>query len=243
MNGHLYGIGVGPGDPDLITVKAVRVLHEVDLVLAAASTKNEDSLALEIARPHLRPDTPVLRLGFPMSRDPHVLRQAWQDNARLVLDHLYAGKNTAFLTLGDPLLYSTFAYVLRTVRQMDPDQPITVIPGITSFQAAASATQTVLAEGAQNLLILPGIREADNLRTHLGYADNAVVLKAYTNFSALRAALHASPVHKHCVFASRLGLADQMITHDLDHAPENPTYLSLLLLTALHPNPEENSHA
>ncbi|GAB1409504.1 precorrin-2 C(20)-methyltransferase [Desulfovibrionales bacterium] len=239
MSGHLYGIGVGPGDPDLITVKAVAVLHEVDMVLAAASTKNEESLALEIARPHLRKNTPVLRLGFPMSRDPHVLRQAWQDNARLVLNHLSAGKNTAFLTLGDPLLYSTFTYVMRTVRQMNPDQPITVIPGITSFQAAASATQTVLAEGAQNLLILPGIREADDLRTHLEHTDNAVILKAYSNFFALRAALEANPVDKHSVFVSRLGLADEFITDDLALAPDKPPYLSLVMLTARHSNPEE----
>lgn len=237
MNGHLYGIGVGPGDPELMTVKAVRILHQVDLVLAAASTKNEESLALEIARPHLRPDTPVIRLGFPMSRNPDVLSQAWRDNAWKVLSELRAGRNAAFLTLGDPLLYSTFAYLLRTVRQLDPEQPVTVVPGITSFQAAAAATETVLAESSQNLLILPGIREAHTLRDHLEQVDNAVILKAYTNFSAIRAELRATPTDKHCVFASRLGMADQFITRNLECAPEDPTYLSLLLLTAGHPNP------
>lgn len=231
MSGHLYGVGVGPGDPDLLTLKAARILGEVDVILAASSTKNDDSLALDIARPHLRPETRIIRLGFPMSRENAVLNRAWEENARLVLAELDQGRNAAFLTLGDPLLYSTFAYLLRTLRRMDPERPVTIIPGITSFQAVAAATETVLAESSENLLILPGIREAQSLRASAEGADNAVILKAYTNFAAIREELKDFPRETHCVFASRVGMKDQYITRNLDEAPDNPTYLSLLLLT------------
>ena len=231
MSGHLYGIGVGPGDPELLTIKAANVLSRVDLILAASSTRNDDSLALDIARPHLKQGTRVIRLGFPMSRDEDILQSAWVENARLVLKELEAGHDAAFITLGDPLLYSTFAYLLRTLRTLAPDQEVTVVPGITSFQAVAAATQTVLAESAQNLLILPGIREAKDLRKSLEGADNAVILKAYTNFSAIREQLRTFPTPTHCVFASRMGMKEQFITRSLDEAPDNPTYLSLMLLT------------
>ncbi len=231
MNGHLYGIGVGPGDPELLTLKAANILGRVDVILAAASTRNDDSLALDIARPHLAPGVRVIRLGFPMSRDEDTLQAAWEENARLVLAELALGHDAAFLTLGDPLLYSTFAYLLRTLRRLAPEQPVTIVPGITSFQAAAAATETVLAESAQNLLILPGIREAGELRRSLEGADNAVILKAYTNFSAIREELRTLPTPTHCVFASKMGMKEQFITRSLDEAPDNPTYLSLMLLT------------
>jgi precorrin-2/cobalt-factor-2 C20-methyltransferase len=231
MNGHLYGIGVGPGDPDLLTLKAAKILGRVDVILAASSTKNDDSLALDIARPHLAPGARIIRLGFPMSRDEDTLVAAWEDNARLVLAELEQGHDAAFLTLGDPLLYSTFAYLLRTLRRLAPEQPVTVVPGITSFQAVAAATETVLAESAQNLLVLPGIRDAGELRKSLDGADNAVILKAYTNFAAIREELRTFTAPTHCVFASRVGMKEEFITRSLDEAPDNPTYLSLLLLT------------
>lgn len=231
MNGHLYGIGVGPGDPDLLTLKAAKVLGRVDVILAASSTKNDDSLALDIARPHLAPGARIIRLGFPMSRDENTLLQAWEDNTRLVLAELEQGHDAAFLTLGDPLLYSTFAYLLRTLRRLAPEQPVTIVPGITSFQAVAAATETVLAESAQNLLVLPGIRDAGELRKSLDGADNAVILKAYTNFAAIREELRTFMAPPHCVFASKVGMKEEFITRSLDEAPDNPTYLSLLLLT------------
>lgn len=235
MSGHLYGIGVGPGDPELLTIKAAGILGRADVILAASSTKNDDSLALDIARPHLKPDARVIRLGFPMSRDQGTLESAWVENARLVLKELEAGHDAAFLTLGDPLLYSTFAYLLRTLRALAPNQAVTVVPGITSFQAVAAATRTVLAESEQNLLILPGIREAKDLRKSLEGADNAVILKAYTNFSAIREELRSFPTPAHCVFASKMGMKEQFVTRSLDEAPDNPTYLSLMLLTKNDP--------
>jgi len=166
-----------------------------------------------------------------MTADKDELTRRWGEAAEAVAAALRTGEDACFLTLGDPLLYSTFAYLLRTLRRLAPEQPVTIVPGITSFQAAAAATETVLAESAQNLLILPGIREAGDLRRSLEGADNAVILKAYTNFSAIREELRTLPTSTHCVFASKMGMKEQFITRSLDEAPDNPTYLSLMLLT------------
>jgi precorrin-2/cobalt-factor-2 C20-methyltransferase len=235
MSGHLYGIGVGRGAPELFPNTGATPPARAHLNRAGPATKPHDSMALDIARPHLRPDARVVRLGFPMSRDDSTLQAAWEENARLVLAELDAGHDAAFLTLGDPLLYSTFAYLLRTLRRLAPATPVTVVPGITSFQAVAAATETVLAEGSQNLMVLPGIRDAGELRRNLSGADNAVILKAYTNFAAIREELRALPKHTHCVFASKMGMKEQFITRSLDEAPDSPTYLSLMLLTGNEP--------
>jgi hypothetical protein len=95
MTGTLYGRGVGPGDPELLTLKAARILGRVDAVLAASSTKNDYSLSLDIVRPHLRPGVEVIRLGFPMTRDREVLESAWEKNAALAADILKSGRDAA----------------------------------------------------------------------------------------------------------------------------------------------------
>ena len=118
--GVLYGVGVGPGDPGLITVKAVRVLERVSKIFAASSTKNDYSLAQRIVQENLR-DVSIEQLAFPMTRDEQVLLDAWHENALRVLAVLQEGRDAAFVTLGDPLTYSTFSYLLRTMRELAPD--------------------------------------------------------------------------------------------------------------------------
>lgn len=133
MSGILYAVGVGPGAPDLLTLRAARILGSVDVILAAASPRNDYSAALDTARPHLRPDARVLRLEFPMTRDRQVLARAWRAAAETTLAVLAGGESAAFLTIGDPLIYSTFGYLLRTVRGLEPATAVEIVPGITSF--------------------------------------------------------------------------------------------------------------
>ncbi len=227
--GTLYGIGVGPGSPDLLTLRAVNVLREVDVILAAASPKNEHSLALSIARPHLREGVETVRLDFPMTRDKTVLETAWQNNARTVAALLRAGKSAAFLTLGDPLIYSTFGYLMRTLERLFPGLPVEAVPGITSYQEAAAKTRTVLCEGGENLLLVAGINDPERLREALGVADSAVILKAYRNSAAIYAALSEAGRNGETLFASRLGLEGEVLAKGLENAPEHPHYLSLIL--------------
>ena len=182
----LYAIGVGPGDPGLITLKAARILEEVGVVFAEASTRNDASQALDIARPLLRPDAVVRRLDFPMTRDQAVLEEAWTRNAAAVAEAVEQGRSAAFLTLGDPMTYSTFGYLLRTLDRLGRRPPVEVVPGITAYQAAAAKLALPLAESEENLAVLSGVCAPQTLARQLDAADNAVILKAYRNFAAIR---------------------------------------------------------
>lgn len=228
--GTLYGIGVGPGSPDLITLRAVALLREVGVILAASSTKNEYSTALSIARPHLRKDARVVHIAFPMTRDEKNLIAAWDKNAHAVAEILEGGENAAFLTLGDPLIYSTFGYILRTMAARYPHIPVEVVPGVTSFQAAAAATKTVICEGEETFLLLPGVMEGRKLEQDLAAADNAVILKAYKTLPGIKAAMEKETGRKNALFVSRLGLDGECVA-PLRDAPEPANYLSLVLAT------------
>ena len=228
--GTLFGLGVGPGDPELLTIKAARILGQVDAVFAAASSKNDYSIAEAIVAPHLPATAAVVRLSFPMTRDEAVLAEAWAANAAAMADVLASGRDAAFITLGDPLLYSTFGYVLPLLRALLPDLTMEVVPGITSFQAAAARTGQVLVESGENLLIASGVDEDGRLRRALAEADNAVILKAYRSFPRLRAMLGELGLAQGTTFVTRLGHAGEAVERCLDKAPEKPHYLSLCLV-------------
>lgn len=228
--GTLYGIGVGPGDPELLTLKAARILQTVAVVFAASSSKNDHSIAQAIVASHLRPGAAITRLPFPMTRDRAALDAAWQAHAAAMADVLAAGRDAAFITLGDPLLYSTFGYVLPLLRSRMPDLRIDIIPGITSFQAAAARTETPLAEAGENLLVASGVDRPDRLERALAAADNAVILKTYRRFSELRQLLATLDLARGTTFVTRLGLPGEAVERDLERAPEAPPYLSLCLV-------------
>ena len=230
QNGTLYGIGVGPGDPELITLKAVRILSEVDVVFAAASTKNDYSTALSIAGPHLRDGVETVHLGFPMTKDEAELTAAWEHNAAIVMQALRAGRNAAFLTLGDPLTYSTFGYLLRTMKRVAPELPTVVVPGITSFHAAAAKIGFTLAESAESLLVTSGVNDPVQLERQLDVADNAVIMKAYKNFEDIRAILERLRLSDKTVLVSRLGMEGENVLMDIKDAPTRPHYFSLALV-------------
>ena len=187
--GKLYGIGVGPGDPDLLTLKAVKVLQQVSVVFTAASSKNDYSLALEIARPHIPADARIHPLAFPMTRDIGAKQAAWAANADIVADYLQQGRDAAFLTLGDSLTFSTFGYLLRQIGERYPDIPVETVPGITSYQAAAAALNMPLVEGEESLLVLSGAEGGNRLREQIFQPDNVVFMKAYRNVPSICEAL------------------------------------------------------
>ena len=175
--GTLYGIGTGPGPSDLLTLRALTILGQSKQIFAALSSKKQTSTALSIAKPHLHADANIKLLAFPMTRVQHELKRAWTQNAEIIESTLCKGQDAVFLTLGDPLLYSTFSYLFSTLRIRNPQIPIQVIPGISSFQAAAAENLNILAEGEESLHIISGICSEEKLRQCLTIADN-VVLKA-----------------------------------------------------------------
>ncbi len=229
MPGTLYALGAGPGDPELLTIKAAKVLGRVEAVFAASSSKNDYSVSLAIVSEHIGPQTRIIRLGFPMTRDKEALCAAWEENADIVADYLRTGKDAAFITLGDPSLYSTFGYLAPVLRRALPQARIEIVPGVTSFQAAAAKLGRPLAEAGENLIILSGIRDGESLKKALATADNAVIMKAYRNFPAIRNALSELGLAEKTAFVSRLGQEGELIRERLSDAPENPHYFSLCL--------------
>ena len=230
-NGTLYGIGVGPGDPELLTLKAVKILIRIDVVFAASSTRNKHSLAVNIASQHFKKDVPVVLLGFPMTLEKKELVSAWKKNAQQVIDVLKKGRDTAFLTLGDPMTYSTFGYLMRTIKEMEPDIAVKIVPGITSFQAGAAAAGHILAEAEESFTVVSGALGAENLKQVIDHTDNVVILKVYRNYRGIMDTLDQLGLKGNAILISRCGLEDEEIVHDLEQRPDTvPHYLSLLLI-------------
>jgi precorrin-2/cobalt-factor-2 C20-methyltransferase len=232
MLGTLYGIGVGPGDPELLTLKAVNVLKRVEHVFAAASTKNDYSLAREIVGAHLPPETPLDQLAFPMTFDPDHLEDAWVANCEKVVEVLRQGKHVAFLTLGDPLTFSTFIYLMRKTRKCLPEVTITVIPGITSFQAAAACARLPLAEGEEVMTIISGAKGAGRLKDVIEVSDSVVLMKTYKQFPQILREIEEVGLKDHCCFISRCGLDGEIIERDFHRLTKlkQPHYLSLMIV-------------
>ena len=228
--GTLYGIGVGPGDPELITLKALKVLERVPHIFASCSTKNNYSLALNIVRSHLN-GACLEHLPFPMTRDPQALRAAWESNARRVLEVLGAGADAAFVTLGDPLTYSTFGYLLKTMKRLNPSIRIITIPGITSYAAAAALTQLPLTEGEESFFVVSGAMGAARLREVLDKTDNIVMLKTYRHFDDIYRALEELNLLDRATCISRCGLEGETVVDDLRSLKGRPLpYLSMIII-------------
>ena len=236
-NGVLYGIGVGPGDPDLITVKAVRILGEVDVIFAASSTKNRHSQAVNIARDHIPASTEVRLLSFPMCSDPEELSSARRANAREIIGVLRSGKHVAFLTLGDPLTYSTFGYVLKYVKEMAPELEVVSVPGITSYQAAAARVNQPLVEGNESLLVMSGVAGGDIYRGMSPVPENLVFLKAYRSAGDIARALEEGGRTKGSIAISNCGLDGEEVVSDIGRFKETPPgYWTLIISKKPAPN-------
>ncbi len=228
--GTFYGIGVGPGDPDLITLKAVKILSQVDIVYAAASTKNNHSLAVNIAEQHIPEHTAVKMLRFPMTRDKNETRNAWRSHARTILDDIQSGKNVAFLTLGDSMTYSTFGYLMNHVQKIAPEVEIQPVPGITSYQAAAARLNTPLVEGEESLMIVSGAKGGNRLRELSGKPENVVFMKAYRNVGDIKDAIDEMGTYPRSVGIKNCSHPNEEIIADIDELRDRlPDYWTLII--------------
>lgn len=229
--GTLYGVGVGPGDPELITLKAMKVLNQVEVIFAAASSKNEYSLALENAKSHMLNGAEVMRLSFPMTRDSGIMAKAWEENAQRILKYVQQGKDVAFITIGDPLTYSTFGYVMQTVQEMAPEVPVRVIPGITSYQAASAVAKEVVAEREQTFCVISGSKGGERLKEVISKSDCVVMLKVYNHLDQILDTLQELGIKEGVTLVSRCGMKDQVICKNPEELRgKKVPYLSLLIV-------------
>ena len=183
--GKLYGIGVGPGDSELVTLKAARILGSVPVIFSPKSSKEKDSIALSIVKPILekREDYSKMMIVapiFPMIEDKDELEKIWDSASELIAQYLDTGRDVAFITLGDTSIFSTYSYVQK--RLIDRYE-IETVPGITSFTACAAARNKALVEQNQILTVVPKID--DRVEEVLEYSDSIVLMKASRNTTEL----------------------------------------------------------
>ena len=228
--GTLYGIGVGPGDPDLIPLKSVRIINRVEVIFAASSTKNEHSQAVTIAAPHIPENSDVRLLPFPMTKNQAEKEACWQAHARTIIAELETGRDVAFLTLGDSLTYATYGYVLKYVLALAPDAPVVTIPGITAYQAAAARVNRPLVEGEESLLVLSGVEGGHRLRQLSETGDNVVFMKAYRNAGDIIDALKEKHMIENSVAVANCCLANEEVIEDVNTLKQRkPGYWTLVL--------------
>ncbi len=199
----LTAIGVGPGDPDLLTVKAVKAIRDADIIMCPASGQDRPSIALSVARPIIdeSKNQEIIKLIFPMTKDKDILEETWRKNAGIMAETVLTGKNVVYLTVGDPYLYSTWIYMHRNLESNHPNMQITVVPGIVSMFTFASKVGISIAEGSEKVAIIPSCYDLTTVREIAKNAETMVFLKDGRYFDQVIDLLRESGFPDDSVFA------------------------------------------
>jgi precorrin-2 C20-methyltransferase/precorrin-3B C17-methyltransferase len=233
-HGTLWGVGLGPGDPELVTVKAARVIAEADVV-AYHSARHGHSIARGIAEPYLRPGQLEEHLVYPVTtettdhRDGYAgaMEDFYRESAERIAAHLGAGRNVALLAEGDPLFYSSYMHMHRRLTQRFN---AVIVPGVTSVSAASAAIATPLVQGDEVLAILPGTLPVDELRRRLADTDAAVVLKLGRSYPAVREALSSTGRLDDAFYVERASTPRQRVLPAGDVDDQKVPYFALAVL-------------
>ncbi len=238
MKGTLYVVGVGPGNPELMTLKAVRILEKSPVWLAPAARANGESTALAIATEVVSTeDKKIIIHHFPMKKvhmgkspDPEV-KEAWERAADLISLELEAGRDVALPTLGDPAIYSTGFYICETILAKNPDTLVEITPGISAIGATSAAARIPLCLGDDQLVVIPAIFENTKLREILMKFDSVVFMKVHKAMGRLVPLLEELNLLDKAVLVERTSMAEQHVRHDLKAAMnEKLHYFSTMIV-------------
>jgi precorrin-2/cobalt-factor-2 C20-methyltransferase len=226
---RLIGVGVGPGDPELLTLKAVRAIRAADVVFAPVRRTGGRSLSLEIVADHLdRERQQVIVVPFPESRDG----ESWDRAARHVAELLGSDRRGVFLTEGDPTLFGSFGHLAAAIRALRPDLEIETVPGVSAVTAAAAAAGVALADYDDGLAVVPATAPLADLERALLDYDCVVFLKVGRVLDDLLALVDRLGLSEHAVYVRRCGWPDQQIVRDvrvlMGDAPSD--YFALLIV-------------
>ncbi len=230
--GHFYGVGVGPGDPELLTLKAHRILTTAAVVCAPKRNYSADGYAYSIIKDYVDTEKQeLLELIFPMSKDRTRLMPYWEENIEQMMQRIRQGKDVAFITEGDPFLYSTFIYMWEMMRERYPDVPCEVIPGITSINACSAIAEYPLANGDERIAIIPATYEPEKLRQVLRDCDSVVLMKVNSVFDQVLHILEEEGLVEAAVYIKKAGAPEQEIVRDIRQlSGRKLEYLSLILV-------------
>lgn len=226
IEGKLIGIGVGPGDAELLTLKALNILKNTDVICAPKSATKKPSLALSIVQIFLdeRDDNyDLLEPLFPMIEDEKILSKYWDDAATLIMDKLNQGLDVAFITLGDPTIYSTFTYI--STRVNENGFKVEIVPGVTSFTGCAATAGISLAEKDEIIVIVPKVDE--RLERILEHGDTFVIMKTSRHSDILEKTVSKDLRDKEIISVQNCGLKDEKVVQDF---VKDKKYLSTTIL-------------
>ena len=226
--------GVGPGDPSLLTLAAVDAIQESTVVSYPVSTRGGDSLAEKIASKWITKDKKKLPLHFPMVDDQNTLKSAWRVAGKELMKMVDKGERVVFLAQGDISLFSTGSYLSKELEKYHPECVVKLIPGVTSFSAAAAKSKLPLAFQEEELLVLPVPDSYDELKSILSDAASkkrvVVLLKLGKKWEWVKLLLEELDLIKISIFAERIGFSDQQILSASDLPSGTRPYFSLLLI-------------
>lgn len=188
MGWKLFCVGCGPGDPELLTLKAADIVKMADVIFCPTARAGRDSMALSIVKTILdeRKEKPeIINLIFPMVKDKSTLQETWKDNTDQIASKCKEGKKVVYLTVGDPSLYSTFTYIHKQLGERYPEIEVEVVPGVASMFAFASQAKISLAEGDETLAIVPACYDLNRVKTTASACDTVIFLKDGRYFSSV----------------------------------------------------------
>jgi precorrin-2/cobalt-factor-2 C20-methyltransferase len=230
--GRLYGVGVGPGDPELMTLKASRILSQVPVIFVPKKAEQGESIAESIVgnlSPRIEPK--IVGLVLPMLRDREQLADYWRKAVESMWQYLKNGEDCAFVNVGDPLLYGTFVHILETLQKSHPEVEVEVIPGISSINAAAARAVIPLASNDERIAIISGNREDKVIRETLENFDTVVFMKMNTVFDKLLIILEELNLIEKCVYVRRCTTQEEEIIWDISRLKgKKVDYFSLLIV-------------
>lgn len=228
--GRLYGVGVGPGDPELLTLKAQRILLQAAKIFIPKKGKESTSYAKSIIATLISDNQKVEELVFPMLRDEEELADYWHQAVESIWRYLKKGKDCAFVNVGDPLLYGTFVHILKTLKKSHPEVAVEVIPGIPSINAAAARTKLPLAINDEPIAIISGNQKDRFIRETLKNFDTVVFMKI-NMFDKLLAILEELNLVEKCVYVRRCTTQGEEIIWDISQLKgKKLDYFSILIV-------------
>lgn len=222
---------MGPGDPELITLKGLRSLQQVPVVAFPAGMEGKPGMAQQIISPWLSQQQQLLALKFPYVQDMVVLTEAWKEAAEQVWKYLQQGLDVAFACEGDISFYSTFTYLAQTLQQIHPEAVIELVPGVCSPMAAASVLGLPLTIRHQRLVVLPALYHIGELETVLDWADVVVLMKVSSVYEQVWKVLQQRALLSNSWVVERATLPDMVIHTDISDRPTlKLPYFSLLIV-------------
>ena len=215
--GTLYGVGVGPGAPDLLTLRALRVLEAADVLALPRSSDYGASVAWSIVSSLLKDRTSQerLKLTFPMSKQAEVVRPRVTAAVDAIGERLLAGRSVAFLTEGDPSLFSTFGYVREEALRRWPMLRVEIVPGVTSITSVAMVGGVPLADGHERVAIIPATYGVSDLVDLLERFDTVVLMKLGGELPVILEALERTGLTERAFFVSKATMSEQRIERDV----------------------------